>query len=120
MSDDPQTMNPVTAEQAIQDCIEQIKRAPRIIAERVQIYRTAKAAYDLKMAEVADDTEGTELAKKRAATRACVDERRAMDEAYRALQYAKERAKAFREELSGLQTINKSVGDAYNTAGRHW
>lgn len=120
MTDDPQTLNPVTAEQAIQDCIDQVKRAPRIIAERVMIHREAKAAYDLKMAEVADATEGTELAKKRAAVRACVVERRAMDEAYRALQYAKERAKAFREELSGLQTINKSVGDAYNNPGRRW
>ena len=112
-------VTPVSAESAIDFCIQQIRRAPDIIRERLAIFHDAKQAYDLKMAEVADATEGTEYAKKRAATRACVDERRAMDTAKEALEYARERARAYQKELSGLQSVNRSVSNAYNTAGWH-
>jgi uncharacterized coiled-coil DUF342 family protein len=108
---------PVSAEQAIDFCIRQIRRAPDTIRQRLEIFHDAKQAYDLKMAEVADATEGTEYAKKRAAIRACVDERKAMDTAKEALEYARERARAYQKELSGLQSVNKSVTNSYNTAG---
>lgn len=114
-----EAQTPVSAEEAIDFCIRQIRRAPDIIRERLAIYHDAKQEYDLRMAEVADATEGTELAKKRAATLACVNERKAMDTAKEALEYARERARAYQKELSGLQTVNKSVTNAYNTAGWH-
>lgn len=114
-----EAQTPVSAEEAIDFCIRQIRRAPDIIRERLTIYHDAKQEYDLRMAEVADATEGTELAKKRAATLACVSERKAMDTAKEALEYARERARAYQKELSGLQTVNKSVTNAYNTAGWH-
>lgn len=117
---DPQVDTPQNAEQKIAFCIEQIGRAPRIIEDRLAVYQSAKRELDQKMARVADETEGSEAAKKRAAVLACVDEQKARDTAYEALQYAKERFKAYREELSGLQTINKSVSDSYNGTGRRW
>ncbi len=110
-------VTPVSAETAIDFCIQQIRRAPDIIKARQEIFHDAKQVYDLKMAEVADATEGTEYAKKRAATRACVVERQAMDTAKVALDYARERARAYQKELSGLQSVNKSVSNSYNTAG---
>lgn len=112
-----EVQTPVSAEDAIDFCIKQIRRAPNIIDERLKKYQALKQAFDFKFAQVADATEGTELAKKRAATLACVEERRDMDSAYRELQYAKERTRAYQKELSGLQTVNKSVANAYNTYG---
>lgn len=108
---------PVSAETAIDFCIQQIRRAPDIIKYRLEIYHDAKQAYDFKAAAVADATEGTELAKKRAAVLATVAERKAMDTAKEALEYARERARAYQKELSGLQSVNKSVTNSYNTAG---
>lgn len=110
---------PVSAEARIDYCIRAIRQAPGVIRERLAVYQKAKHKYDLKMARVAGDTEGSENAKKRAATLACEPERNDMDAAYEALQYAKERARAYEKELSGLQTVNKSVTNAYNTYGGH-
>lgn len=117
---DPQVENPVSAEQRIQFCIDNIEKAPRVIKERLTAYQAAKRVLDQKMARTAAATEGSDAAKRRAAILACADEQQKRDDAYEALQYAKERFKALREELSGLQTINRSVSDAYNTAGRRW
>lgn len=108
---------PVSAESAIDFCIRQLRRAPDILKERLEIYNELKHAYDLKFAEVADATEGSEYAKKRAATRACVEERKAKDTANEALQYAKARTRALEKELSGRQSVNKSVDTAYRTSG---
>lgn len=108
---------PASAESAIDFCIQQLRRAPDILRERLEIYDDLKHVYDLKFAEVADATDGTELAKKRAATRACVEERKAMDTANQALQYAKARTRALEKELSGRQSVNKSVDTAYRTSG---
>lgn len=110
---------PVSAENAIDFCIQQIRRAPDILKARLEIFHDAKQAYDFKMAEVADATEGTQDAKKRAAVLACKEERKAMDTAKEALEYARERARAYQKELSGLQSVNKSVTNSYNTAGWH-
>lgn len=116
-TDHVEAETPVTAEARIDHCIRAIRQAPNVIRDRLSVYQKAKHEYDLKMARVAGDTEGSENARKRAATLACEVERTAMDDAYEALQYAKERARAFEKELSGLQTVNKSVTNAYNTAG---
>lgn len=112
-----EAVTPIVAEEAIDFCIRQMRRAPDIIKERLEAYNDAKHVYDLKCAEVADATEGTELAKKRAATLACVQERKDMNSAQEALKYAQARARALEKELSGLQSVNKSVTNAYNTAG---
>ncbi|MGX6605602.1 hypothetical protein ACWKSP_26240 [Micromonosporaceae bacterium Da 78-11] len=117
---DPQVDNPPSAEQKIQFCIDNIEKAPRIIKDRLKAYQAAKRILDQKMARVGAVTEGSDAAKRRAAILACADEQQARDDAYEVLQYARERFKALREELSGLQTINKSVSDAYNSAGRRW
>lgn len=117
---DPQVDNPVSAEQRIQFCIDNIEKAPWVIKDRLKIYQAAKRTLDQKMARTAAATEGSDAAKRRAAILACAAEQQERDDAYEALQYAKERFKALREELSGLQTINKSVSDAYNTTGRRW
>ena len=111
------SVTPIVAEEAIDFCIRQLRRAPDIIKERLEAYNDAKHVYDLKCAEVGDATEGTELAKKRAATLACVEERKAMNTAQEAYKYAQARARALEKELSGLQSVNKSVTNAYNTAG---
>lgn len=108
---------PVSAEDAIDFCIRQIRRAPDIIKERLELYQALKQAYDLKAAKVADGVDGSELAKKRAATLACVVEREEMDAAYTAYQYAKARTRALEKELSGRQSVNNSVKTAYNTSG---
>lgn len=108
---------PVSAESAIDFCIRQLRRAPDILKERLEIYHDRKHEYDLKFAEIADATDGSELAKKRAATLACVEERKAMDTANEALQYAKARTRALEKELSGRQSVNKSVDTAYRTSG---
>jgi hypothetical protein len=108
---------PVTAEEAIDFCIRQLRRAPDIIRESLERYQALKHALDIKMAQVADATDGSELAKKRSATLACIAQRQAMDSAYEAYQYAKVRARAYEKELSGLQSVNKSVTNSYNTSG---
>ncbi len=113
-----EVQTPVTAEDAIDFCISQLRRAPDILKERLELYDELKHAYDLKFAEVGDATEGTELAKKRAATLACAEERRAMNAAHQAYQYAKARTRALEKELSGRQSVNKSVNTAYDTYGR--
>jgi hypothetical protein len=110
-------VTPVTAETAIDFCIQQLRKAPHIIRERLATYNALKHAFDIKMAQVADATEGTELAKKRAATLACIAERQAMDSANEAYKYAQARARALEKELSGLQSVNKSVTNSYNTSG---
>ena len=112
-----EVQTPVTAEDAIDFCIKQLRRAPDIIRGRLRTYNALKHALDIKMAQVADATEGTELAKKRAATLACIVERQAMDSAHEAYRYAQVRARALEKELSGLQSVNKSVTNAYNTSG---
>lgn len=112
-----EAVTPVSAEAAMDFCIQQMRRAPDIIRERLKIYNELKHAYDLKVAEVGDATEGTELAKKRAATRACVAERQAMNSAQEAYKYAQARARALEKELSGLQSVTKSVTNSYNTSG---
>jgi hypothetical protein len=112
-----EAQTPVTAEDAIDFCIRQLRRAPDIIKERFKAYNALKHALDIKMAQVADATEGTELAKKRAATIACISERQAMDSAHEAYKYAQARARALEKELSGLQSVNKSVTNSYNTSG---
>jgi hypothetical protein len=108
---------PVSAEQAIDYCIRGLRKAPDVIRVRLAGYQELKHAYDVKMAQVANDTDGTELAKKRAATLACVQERKDMDAAYEAYMYAVARARALEKELSGLQSVNKSVTNSYNTSG---
>jgi hypothetical protein len=108
---------PVSAESAIDFCISQIRRAPDILRERLERFQDLKHLYDIKMAAVADATEGTELAKKRAAVLACVEERRDMDSAEAAYKYAQARTRAFEKELSGRQSVNKSVSTSYNTSG---
>jgi hypothetical protein len=112
-----QVQTPVTAEDAIDFCIRQIRRAPDIIKDRLEKYQALKHALDIKMAQVADDTDGSEAAKKRAAILACVEEQKNANTAYEALQYAKVRARAYEKELSGLQSVNKSVDTAYRTSG---
>lgn len=108
---------PVSAEDAIDFCIRQLRRAPDIIKERFKAYNDLKHAFDIKAAQVADATEGTELAKRRAATLACIDQRNAMNSAHEAYKYAQARARALEKELSGLQSVNKSVTNSYNTSG---
>lgn len=117
MSDDPQVHTPLSAEQRIDWVLEQIDKAPNVIADRLEDYQEKKHAFDLKWAKVADATEGTELAKKRAAQLACVEERKASDSAYKAYQYAKARARALEKELSGRQSVASSVKTAYNASG---
>lgn len=112
-----EVQTPVSAEAAIDFCINQLKRAPGIITECLERYQALKQAYDFKAAKVADGVDGTEMAKKRAATLACVEEREAMDAAYTAYQYAKARTRALEKELSGRQSVNSSVKTAYNTSG---
>lgn len=112
-----EVQTPVTAEDAIDFCIRQLRRAPDIIRERLKAYNDLKHAYDVAMATVADATEGTELAKKRAATLACIKQRQAMDSAHEAYKYAQARGRALEKELSGLQSVNKSVTNSYNTSG---
>ncbi len=112
-----EAVTPIDAEAAIDFCIRQLRRAPDIIKERLEAFNDAKHVYDLKCAEVADETDGTEMAKKRAATLACVQERKTMNSAQEAYKYAQARARALEKELSGLQSVNKSATNAYNTAG---
>ena len=114
---DPQVDNPMSAEQRIAFCIEQLERAPRIVEKALEEYQEAKHAFDLKWARVADEAEGTELAKKRAAQLACVAERKESDSKYKAYQYAKARTRALEKELSGRQSVANSVSNTYNNSG---
>lgn len=114
---DPQVHNPVTSERTIQECLDGIDDAPRVIALALKAKQEAKQALDEAKAHAALNHPGSDSAKRNAAIVATVKEREAYDRANEAYRYAVERAKAWREQLSGLQTINGSVRSGYQNSG---
>lgn len=117
MSGDPQVHNPVSAEQAIQECPDGIDDSPRVIKEALAAKQEAKKALDVAKAQASLRHVGSDAAKRTAAVVATVTELEDYNRANEAYRYAVEQAKAWRERLSGLQTINGSVRTAYNNAG---
>lgn len=114
---DPQVDNPQTTEQRIQHCIQEIERAPRIIEQRLRAWQDAKLALDQARAKAEMNYDGSLAAKKNAGILATVDLQQTCNDAHALYQYARERAKALQAELSGRQTINRSVGSAYGNSG---
>ncbi|AEV86682.1 hypothetical protein ACWT_5665 [Actinoplanes sp. SE50] len=109
--------NPVTVEQAIQNCADRIAKGVRIVASRYKTYQAAKRTLDRARAQAFLHYPGTQAEKKHAAELATIEERDARDSAYEEYKYARELAAALEDELRALQSINKSVTSAYNAVG---
>lgn len=110
-------VNPVTVEQRIKACSDQIHKGVKICDERYRIYMEADHAYDVAVAMAYVDQDGPVHERKYRVELATQQERKVRDEALAAYRYADRRAQAFDSELRAWQSVNKSVVSMYGAAG---
>lgn len=109
--------NPVTVEQRMTYCSEQIHAGVKICDERYRIYLKADHDFDVAFAQAMVEQDGAIALRKYHAELATRAERKARDEALAAYKYAERRARAFVDELGSWQSVNKSVLAMYGAAG---
>lgn len=109
--------DPVDIERQIQDVRERIDRGAAIINERLKVYQAARLTYDVAFATAFAEHRGPQSEKRQKAVLATVDEAKVRDEAFAALQYAKDRSSDLRAELRALQSIGASVRASFGAAG---
>jgi hypothetical protein len=111
-------LNPVEVEQAIVAAADEVTEGVDIVTQRLQAYRDAERAFDLKFAMAFMEHKGPQTEKRYAAEIAATDARHDMDAAEVAYRYAERRCKAAESRLSAYQSVNKSVSAMYGAAGR--
>lgn len=109
--------NPVTVEERMTRCSDEIHRGVKICDERYRIYMEADHAFDVAFAQAMVNGDGAQYLRKYRAELATQAERKARDEALAAYKYAERRARAFVDELGSWQSVNKSVLAMYGAAG---
>lgn len=109
--------DPATVERAIEQAGEQIEDSVDILDDLLETFLLADAERDRAFAQAFLDHNGPQTEKRYAAEVVTAEKRRARDVAYLNLKYAERKANAIERRQSGLQSINKSVNSAYNTAG---
>lgn len=110
-------VNPVDVERAIRDVVNEIGLGVRTVSNALEAYRAAERAYDRAFAREYMAFSGPAHERKYAAELATQDEREARDVAEVAWRYAERVAKSQENELSGWQTIAKSIIAMFGAAG---
>lgn len=111
-------VNPVDVENSIRDIVNEIALGVRTVSDALERYRAAERAYDLAFARAYMRHTGPAHERKYEAEIATEAERAARDVAEVAWRYAERVAKSQESELSGWQTIAKSIVAMYGAAGR--
>ncbi|WP_298577436.1 hypothetical protein [uncultured Lawsonella sp.] len=108
---------PVILEKKLRDTLNEIMRAPKICERALAEYRAAGRAYDEKYHTEKANFQGTIPDKESHAVLSSMAEREAMETAEVAYKYARDRKNAVELCLGGLQSISRSVQQAYNAIG---
>jgi len=109
--------NPVVIEQKIADVSNRIAQGVNLADEKYREFLDADRVYDAAFARAYMTYSGPAHSKRYAAELETGAERAARDVADAAYRYTDRRTRAYQDELRSLQSINKSVLMAYQTAG---
>lgn len=102
-------INPADVESAIRDIVNEIALGVRTVSDALERYRAAERAYDQAFARAYMAAGGAAHERKYVAEIETASEREARDVAEVAWRYAERVAKSQENELSGWQTIAKSI-----------
>lgn len=111
-------VNPVEVEQAIRQLANEIGMGVKTVSDALEQFRLAERNYDRAFARAYMEYVGPAHERKYAAELATEKERDARDAAEVAWRYAERVSKSQETEMSGWQTIAKSVTAMYGAAGR--
>ncbi len=109
--------NPAEIERKIADVSNRIAQGVNLADEKYRAFLDADRLYDAAFARAYMAYSGPAHAKRYAAELETTEEREARDVADAAYRYTDRRTRAYQDELRSLQSINKSVLMAYQTAG---
>ncbi len=110
--------SPVAVESKIAECAQRIAKGVKVCADSHRQFLAADRDYDVAYSAAFLSYDGPQTEKKHAAVVATAAEREARDVAEAAYRYADRQAKAIEAELMAYQSISRSIGQAYNVAGR--
>lgn len=110
--------NPVSVEQSIRDCANQIAKGVTICSNAYSEFLAADRAYDQAFAKAYMEAGGAAHERKYIAELATSEERETRDLADVANRYADRRARALEAELRAWQSVGASVRSMYSVAGR--
>jgi hypothetical protein len=114
--DPTQPYGPGEVERAILDAVQRLERALKHEANLVAAAEQLKVAYELAYARaIRDSDSGAADQRKADAVLACEDQRRAWGDACAIRDAMKSITHTLRATLSGLQSVGRSVGVAYQT-----
>ena len=109
--------NPVTVEQRIRACSDQIHKGVRICDEAYRNFLDAERVHDHEFARAYMDHVGPAHERRYAAELATLASREARDIADAGYRYADRRARAYESELRAWQSVGASVRTMYGAAG---
>lgn len=108
---------PVVLEEKLRNTMNEVMRAPRICYQALREFQEADREFDKKYHEEKISFEGTIPDKESHAILASMAEREAKEVAEAAYKYARDRMNAVNLCLGGLQSISRSVQQAYSAIG---
>ena len=110
-------LNPVTLEQEMIDSLNSISKSIKPVSAAYDAWKTAELAYKREFALAFREAEGSVKDREQAAvleSEAAADEMKDAEVVYKRLL---DFQRAYRDRLSAVQTLAKSVNAAYNAAG---
>ena len=112
-----QPVNPAEIESIVRSSVNEINKGVRVVSNALEAYRRAEAEYDRAFAGAYMAHKGAAHERKYAAELATTTQRNQRDAAEVAWRYADRRMRAFESQLSGWQTISKSVTQMFSAGG---
>ncbi|MBY0795023.1 hypothetical protein [Corynebacterium parakroppenstedtii] len=110
-------LNPVQIEQQISEAVTQISRSIRPVSEAYNTWQKAELDFKAAFARVFLDADGPMEERKQRAVAGTVDEALAARVAEGEYKRLLDFQRSFRDQLSVLQSVQKSVNAAYQAAG---
>lgn len=110
-------LNPVQIEQRIIEAVNQISRSVRPVSEAYNAWQRAELDFKAAFARAFLGSEGPMEERKQRAVAGTVDEALAARVAEGEYKRLLDFQKSFRDQLSALQSVQKSVNAAYQAAG---
>lgn len=115
MSDQP--LNPVTLEAEMTAALNSISQSIKPVSSAYDVWKTAELAFKREFAVAFRNATGSVEDRKQAATEETMPAAEELKDAEVKYKVMLDYQRAYRDKLSALQTLAKSVTAAYNSAG---
>ena len=112
-------LNPVSLEQELLETLNSVSKSIKPVSDAYDAWRTAELTFKKEYAIAYRFAEGSIEDRKQKATEDAHPAADEMKDAEVKYKYMLDHQRAYRDKLSALQTLSKSIVAAYNVAGRN-